>query len=70
MMFKFTFFVCQSLNQVVLWDQIVLRGDSTVLNMNNKKSKYFFFDDGNGLRLFIYLFTAAADIMECSDAIS
>ncbi|XP_073699206.1 signal peptidase complex subunit 3 [Garra rufa] len=39
-----------ALNQVVLWDKIVLRGDSTKLNMKDVKSKYFFFDDGNGLR--------------------
>ncbi|XP_068607298.1 signal peptidase complex subunit 3 isoform X2 [Brachionichthys hirsutus] len=39
-----------SLNQVVLWDKIVLRGDNTKLNLKDMKSKYFFFDDGNGLR--------------------
>lgn len=43
-------FVCQSLNQVVLWDKIILRGESTMLNLRDMKSKYFFFDDGNGLR--------------------
>jgi len=55
---------------VVLWDRIVLRGDNTKLNLKEVKSKYFFFDDGNGLRLvalfivfhlhttqFIYTFT-------------
>jgi len=42
--------VCQSLNQVVLWDKIVLRGENTKLNLRDMKSKYFFFDDGNGLR--------------------
>ncbi|CAB1327218.1 unnamed protein product [Coregonus sp. 'balchen'] len=39
-----------ALNQVVLWDKIVLRGESTKLNLRDMKSKYFFFDDGNGLR--------------------
>ncbi|XDV15283.1 hypothetical protein PO909_015402 [Leuciscus waleckii] len=39
-----------ALNQVVLWDKIVLRGDNTKLNLKEVKSKYFFFDDGNGLR--------------------
>ncbi|XP_056127728.1 signal peptidase complex subunit 3 [Rhinichthys klamathensis goyatoka] len=39
-----------ALNQVVLWDRIVLRGDNTKLNLKEVKSKYFFFDDGNGLR--------------------
>lgn len=47
------FFVCasQSLNQVVLWDKIVRRGENAKLNLKDMKSKYFFFDDGNGLRL-------------------
>lgn len=40
----------QALNQVVLWDKIVLRGESTKLRLRETKSKYFFFDDGNGLR--------------------
>uniref|UniRef100_A0A3B3ZEY8 Signal peptidase complex subunit 3 n=1 Tax=Periophthalmus magnuspinnatus TaxID=409849 RepID=A0A3B3ZEY8_9GOBI len=35
---------------VVLWDKIVLRGENTKLNLRDMKSKYFFFDDGNGLR--------------------
>ncbi|ROI47931.1 Signal peptidase complex subunit 3 [Anabarilius grahami] len=39
-----------ALNQVVLWDKIVLRGDNNKLNLKEVKSKYFFFDDGNGLR--------------------
>uniref|UniRef100_A0A3Q4GVD8 Signal peptidase complex subunit 3 n=1 Tax=Neolamprologus brichardi TaxID=32507 RepID=A0A3Q4GVD8_NEOBR len=44
-----------SLNQVVLWDKIVLRGENTKLNLRDMKSKYFFFDDGNGLRQTISL---------------
>ncbi|KAM9817912.1 signal peptidase complex subunit 3-like isoform X2 [Syngnathus typhle] len=39
-----------SLNQVVLWDKIVLRGEKNKLTLRETKSKYFFFDDGNGLR--------------------
>ncbi|KAJ1215716.1 hypothetical protein NDU88_003324 [Pleurodeles waltl] len=39
-----------ALNQVVLWDKIVLRGDNPLLTMKDIKSKYFFFDDGNGLK--------------------
>ncbi|KAG7260267.1 hypothetical protein CRUP_001499 [Coryphaenoides rupestris] len=39
-----------SLNQVVLWDKIVLRGENSNLILRDMKSKYFFFDDGNGLR--------------------
>lgn len=37
-------------NQVVLWDKIVLRGDNAVLDFKNMNSKYYFWDDGNGLR--------------------
>ena len=37
-------------NQVVLWDKIVLRGDKAVLDFKNMNTKYYFWDDGNGLR--------------------
>ncbi|NXN52609.1 SPCS3 peptidase, partial [Rynchops niger] len=39
-----------ALNQVVLWDKIMLRGDNPRLFLRDMKSKYFFFDDGNGLK--------------------
>ncbi|KAM4809211.1 signal peptidase complex subunit 3 [Rhinophrynus dorsalis] len=39
-----------ALNQVVLWDKIILRGDNPKLSLKEMKSKYFFFDDGNGLK--------------------
>ncbi|KAM8842837.1 LOW QUALITY PROTEIN: signal peptidase complex subunit 3 [Synchiropus picturatus] len=39
-----------SLNQVVLWDKILLRGDNPKLVLRDRKTKYYFFDDGNGLR--------------------
>ncbi|NWV29292.1 SPCS3 peptidase, partial [Origma solitaria] len=39
-----------ALNQVVLWDKIMLRGDNPRLSLKDMKSKYFFFDDGNGLK--------------------
>ncbi|XP_039606002.1 signal peptidase complex subunit 3 [Polypterus senegalus] len=39
-----------ALNQVVLWDKIILRGENTNLSLKDMKSKYFFFDDGSGLR--------------------
>ncbi|KAG8134746.1 putative Signal peptidase complex subunit 3 protein [Naja naja] len=39
-----------ALNQVVLWDKIILRGDNPKLLLKDMKSKYFFFDDGNGLK--------------------
>ncbi|XP_050576403.1 signal peptidase complex subunit 3 [Bombus affinis] len=37
-------------NQVVLWDKIVLRGDNAVFDFKNMNTKYYFWDDGNGLR--------------------
>lgn len=37
------------LNQVVLWDKILLRGENAVLNFKNMNTKYYFWDDGNGL---------------------
>ncbi|KAF3430750.1 hypothetical protein E2986_11823 [Frieseomelitta varia] len=42
-------------NQVVLWDKIVLRGDKTVFNFKNMNTKYYFWDDGNGLRNILLL---------------
>ncbi|NWU98457.1 SPCS3 peptidase, partial [Upupa epops] len=39
-----------ALNQVVLWDKIMLRGDNPRLFLKDMKAKYFFFDDGNGLK--------------------
>ncbi|CAG5075109.1 hypothetical protein G9C98_000906 [Cotesia typhae] len=35
---------------VVLWDKIVLRGDNAVLDFKNVNTKYYFWDDGNGLK--------------------
>jgi len=37
-------------NQVVLWDKIVMRGDNPIVDLKNMRTKYFFFDDGNHLR--------------------
>ncbi|XP_034230202.1 signal peptidase complex subunit 3 [Thrips palmi] len=37
-------------NQVVLWDKIVLRGENAVIDLKNIHAKYYFWDDGNGLR--------------------
>ncbi|KFO90154.1 Signal peptidase complex subunit 3, partial [Buceros rhinoceros silvestris] len=39
-----------ALNQVVLWDKIMLRGDNPRLFLKDMKTKYLFFDDGNGLK--------------------
>lgn len=38
-----------ALNQVVLWDKILLRGNNANLNLKNMNPKYYFWDDGNGL---------------------
>ncbi|EDV92726.1 signal peptidase complex subunit 3 [Drosophila grimshawi] len=38
------------LNQVVLWDKIILRGQNAVLDFKNMNTKYYFWDDGNGLK--------------------
>nr|QBH72893.1 microsomal signal peptidase 23 kd subunit [Eurycantha calcarata] len=38
------------LNQVVLWDKIILRGENAALDFKNMNTKYYFWDDGNGLK--------------------
>ena len=38
------------LNQVVLWDKIILRGDNSMLDIKGMNTKYYFWDDGNGLK--------------------
>eukprot|EP00795_Rhopilema_esculentum_P000874 gene874-10623_t len=35
-------------NQVVLWDKIIQRGDKAVIDLRNMNTKYYFFDDGVG----------------------
>lgn len=37
-------------NQVVLWDHIIERGDQAKINLKNQHTKYYFWDDGNGLK--------------------
>ncbi|EPY85785.1 hypothetical protein CB1_000350076 [Camelus ferus] len=49
-----------ALNQVVLWDKIVLRGDNPKLLLKDMKTKYFFFDDGNGLKSDSFSLASAA----------
>ena len=36
-------------NQVVLWDKIIQRGENAVLDYRSMNTKYYFWDDGNGL---------------------
>uniref|UniRef100_A0A023FCI0 Signal peptidase complex subunit 3 n=3 Tax=Triatoma infestans TaxID=30076 RepID=A0A023FCI0_TRIIF len=38
------------LSQVVLWDKIILRGENAVLDFKSMNTKYYFWDDGNGLK--------------------
>jgi signal peptidase complex subunit 3 len=38
------------LNQVVLWDKIIQRGENPLLDFKAMNPKYYFWDDGNGLR--------------------
>lgn len=38
------------LNQVVLWDKIVLRGENPVFDIKHSYTKYYFWDDGHGLK--------------------
>ncbi|CAI8046774.1 Signal peptidase complex subunit 3 [Geodia barretti] len=40
----------QPRNQVVLWDRIIRRGDSAILDLRSAATKYNFFDDGRGLK--------------------
>ena len=40
----------QYLNQVILWDKIIRRGENAVLDLTQRNCKYYFFDDGAGLR--------------------
>lgn len=40
----------QKFNQVVIWDKIILRGDNALLNYHGMNTKYYFFDDGLGLK--------------------
>ena len=36
------------INQVVVWDKIIKRGEKTKLSLKRKPLKYQFFDDGEG----------------------
>lgn len=39
-----------AVNQVVLWDKIIQRGENALLNYKSMNTKYYFWDDGNGLK--------------------
>jgi len=50
-MFTTFHIIFQKINQVVVWDKIVRRDDKKLyLHYNNINPKYYFFDDGHGLR--------------------
>jgi signal peptidase complex subunit 3 len=38
------------INQVVLWDKIIQRGENAALDYRSMNTKYYFWDDGNGLK--------------------
>ena len=40
----------QSLNQVILWDKILLRGQNAHVDVRDIATKYYFWDDGEHLR--------------------
>ena len=33
----------------MLWDKIILRGENALLDYRSMNTKYYFWDDGNGL---------------------
>ncbi|RWS15807.1 histidine--tRNA ligase: cytoplasmic-like isoform X1 [Dinothrombium tinctorium] len=37
-------------NEVVLWDHIIRRGEESRISFKNRHTKYYFWDDGNGLK--------------------
>ena len=39
-----------AVNQVVLWDKIIQRGENAILDYRSMNTKYYFWDDGNGLK--------------------
>lgn len=39
----------QTMNQVVLWDSIVMRSERVILDERRLQSKYYFLDDGTNL---------------------
>ena len=51
-------FILQKFNQVVIWDKIILRRDNGLLNYNGMNTKYYFFDDGMGLKYEELIFVA------------
>jgi signal peptidase complex subunit 3 len=49
----FVFFfvlIIKKLNEVVVWDKIILKGENTKLDLKGAKTKYYLWDDGDGLR--------------------
>jgi len=42
--------ICLFVFQVVLWDKIIQRGENAVIDFKNINPKYYFWDDGKGLK--------------------
>jgi len=40
----------QAVNQVVLWDKIVLREQKQLIDLSSVNAEYYFFDDAKGLK--------------------
>ncbi|KAK3597501.1 hypothetical protein CHS0354_041921 [Potamilus streckersoni] len=38
------------LNQIVMWDKIIKRGENAIIDYKSMNTKYYFWDYGNGLR--------------------
>lgn len=45
----YSLILLQALNQVVLWDKIVMREDNQLIDLKSVDPEYYFFDDGRGL---------------------
>lgn len=46
---------------MVIWDKIIRRGESADLDYKDIKAKYYFFDDGHGLKLVVLVYFEGVD---------
>lgn len=56
------FVLFQSLNQIVLWDKIIRRGENARFNLRDITPKYKFLDDGEFLK-FVNFFYFKCEIL-------
>jgi len=47
---SYSLLLFQKLNQVVIWDLIIKRGENSLLDYRRSNTKYYFWDYGNGLK--------------------